>query len=361
MEHMRRIRSPGRRLILRAAVVIAVLLVPAAFPLTSASFTGATSTDGSTASAADLAPPTGLAATQTCPPGPGIVFHARATSTGTDAVTVAVPAGTVANDLLIAQVAYRTAPRTVTPPAGWTLLRSDQSVNAGVTSNAASSTLFWKWATAAEPASAAFSLSAGTVVPVAGVVAVYRGVHQTTPLGPSNVAAAYGATASTPSVTTSLAGAWVVHLLTKRQEILPAPSGTNARWLLPSATSGTAWVGVTGSDEVRATAGPVGSRTATTSTFDSEWLAQAVVLRPAFGAPSAALSWTASTTSGASGYQLERVVGGTVQEAPTVTPVSTTSTSNGPLVDGTAYTFRLRTYYGTWVSATVSVALTPAC
>jgi hypothetical protein len=86
-----------------------------------------------------------------------------------------------------------------------------------------------------------------------------------------------------------------------------------------------------------------------------------VVLRPAFGNPSAALSWTASTSSGAGGYQLERLVGGTVQTATTVTPVSATSTSSGPLVDGTAYTFRLRTYYGTWTSPDVTVGLTPSC
>jgi hypothetical protein len=350
-----------RRLAVRAALVAGVLLLPAAFPVAAATFTGATSTDGSTVSAADLAPPSGLAVTQTCPPGPGIAFRSRATAIGMDTVTVALPPGTAADDLLIAQVAFRTSPRTVTAPSGWTLLRSDQAVDGGVTSNAASSALFWKRATAAEPASATFSLSAGVIVPVAGVVAAYSGVHRTTPLGPSAAAVGYGATASTPSVTTTLAGAWVVHVLTKRQETLPAPTGTTARWGLPSATSGNAWVGATGADEVRAVPGATGSRTSSLSTFTSEWVSQAVVLRPAFGNPSAALSWTASTSSGAGGYQLERLVGGTVQTATTVTPVSATSTSSGPLVDGTAYTFRLRTYYGTWTSPDVTVGLTPSC
>lgn len=362
MDRTRRTRGrAGRSLLLHVVAVLVVVGVPLTFPMASATFTASTTNGGDAVSAADVAPPTGLAVTQSCPPGPGIVFRGRATATGTDAVTVPLPAETVADDLLIAQVGYRTAPRTVTAPSGWTVLRNDQAVNNGVTSNAASSQLFWKRATATEPANATFSLSVGTVVPVAGVIAAYGGVHRTTPFGPSAFAVGYGATASTPSVTTTVAGAWVVHVLTKRQETLPAPAGTSPRWALPSATSGTAVVGATGSDEVRATAGSVGSRNVTTSTFDSEWVAQAVVLRPAFGAPSAALSWTASTTSGASGYQLERVVGGTVQDAPTVTPVSTTSTSNGPLVDGTAYTFRLRTYEGTWTSPTVSIAFTPAC
>jgi hypothetical protein len=351
----------GGRLLLRAAVVIAVLLAPAAFPLASATFTGGTSTDASSVTAADLAPPTGLAVTQTCAAGPGIAFRARTTATGLDGVTVPLPAGTAADDLLLAQVAHRQDVRTISAPSGWTLLTHNTAINAGVTGSAATSAVYWKKAGAAEPASATFTLPAGADLPVAGIIASYSGVHRSSPINVFGVATGFGTTASTPSVTTTVADARVVHLLTKRQDLLPAPSGTTLRWSLSSAASGTAVVGATGADEVRAAAGLVGSRSSSAGTFSSEWVTQTVALRPALGAPSASLSWTASTSSGASGYQLERVVGGTVQAATTVTPVSTTSTSNGPLVDGTAYTFRLRTYYGTWTSTTASVALTPAC
>ena len=358
---MRRGRRLGSRLPLRVAGVLAVLLLPATFPTASATFTGATSVDGGSVAAADLAPPTGLAVTQTCAPGPGITFLARSTATGTDTVTIPLPAGTAANDVLLAQVAFRGATRTITAPSGWAPLRHDTSVNAGVTSNAANSAVFWKKATAAEPASATFTLSAGVVVPVVGVIAAYSGVHRDQPVNTHGVATGFGATANTPSVTTTVAGARVVHFLTKRQEVVPAPASTAARWGLQGAPDGNAWVGATGSDELRATAGATAVRSSSASTFTSEWIGQAVALRPALGAPSAALTWTASTSSGASGYELERVLGGTVQNGTTVGPVSATATTDGPLVDGTAYTYRLRTYRGTWASPAATAPFTPSC
>jgi hypothetical protein len=55
------------------------------------------------------------------------------------------------------------------------------------------------------------------------------------------------------------------------------------------------------------------------------------------------------------------VVGGSVTSTKTVTPLSATSTTDGPLVNGTAYTFRLRAYRGSWVSTDVTGTLTPAC
>jgi hypothetical protein len=45
----------------------------------------------------------------------------------------------------------------------------------------------------------------------------------------------------------------------------------------------------------------------------------------------------------------------------TVTPVEASTATEGPLVDGVTYTWRLWTYRGTWVSAAVTVTLTPAC
>jgi hypothetical protein len=120
-------------------------------------------------------------------------------------------------------------------------------------------------------------------------------------------------------------------------------------------------VGASGSDEVWAATGATGGRSSSASTFASEWVAQTVALRPARGAPSASLTWTASTSSGASGYQLERVVGGAVEDTRTLDPVSTTTVTDGPLVDGTAYTYRLWTYYGSWTSPVVTIGFTPAC
>ena len=352
---------PGRWLLARVVGLLALLLVPATFPVASATFTGATSVDGGSVATADLAPPSGLAVTQTCAPGPGITFSARATATGVDTVTVPLPTGTVADDLLLAQVAHRQATRTISAPSGWTLLTHEDAVNNGVTSNAATSAVFWKKAGAAEPASATFSLTPGASIPVAGAIAGYRGVHRSQPIDVHRFAEGYGSTASTPTLTTTVAGTAVVHFLTTRQEVLPTPTGTTLRWSLRSAIDGNAWVGATGVDENRATAGAVGSRSSSATTYESEWVTQTVALRPALGAPSASLTWTASSSSGAAGYRLERFVGAALQAARTVGPVSTTATTDGPLVDGTAYTYRLRTYSGTWVSPDATAAFTPSC
>jgi hypothetical protein len=86
-----------------------------------------------------------------------------------------------------------------------------------------------------------------------------------------------------------------------------------------------------------------------------------VALRRVAGDPTANLSWTASPSSWATGHLLERIVGGTVQAARQVTPVGTTSTTDGVLVNGTAYTFRLSAYSGAWRSPTVTTTLTPSC
>jgi hypothetical protein len=55
------------------------------------------------------------------------------------------------------------------------------------------------------------------------------------------------------------------------------------------------------------------SRIRTSSTgFSSEWVTHTIALRPATGTPSVTERWTATSSTWATGYLLERVVG-TVQ------------------------------------------------
>ncbi len=91
------------------------------------------------------------------------------------------------------------------------------------------------------------------------------------------------------------------------------------------------------------------------------WVAHTVALRPALGPPSAALTWTAGPSTWATGYRLERSVGGRVQATATVTPIGTTSAADGTLVNGTTYAFRLWAYRGTRISTSVTATLTPSC
>jgi hypothetical protein len=77
--------------------------------------------------------------------------------------------------------------------------------------------------------------------------------------------------------------------------------------------------------------------------------------------PSVDASWTATPSSWATGYVLERLVSGTVTASQTITPRTTTAATDGPLANGTAYTYRLRAYRGAWNSTAVTASITPSC
>jgi hypothetical protein len=106
MDHANRRTGRARRALIRLSFALVVLLLPATFPMTAASFIGSTSDDGNSASSAEVAPPAGLAAAQTCVPGPGIALRAASSADGgglVDTVTVNRPTGTVTGDFLAAQ------------------------------------------------------------------------------------------------------------------------------------------------------------------------------------------------------------------------------------------------------------------
>ena len=81
------------------------------------------------------------------------------------------------------------------------------------------------------------------------------------------------------------------------------------------------------------------------------------------GGTTASLTWTASTSTGASGYRVLRSAtsGSGFGQVSSVTPVTATSTNDNPAA-GTWY-YVLRTYFAGWTSANsnqVSVVVTPA-
>ena len=335
------------------ACVLALVAVPATFPSTSAAFTGSTSDGGNSITTAQVDPPSGFTATQTCTTST-IAFRASSTATGVDSLNLPTPTGTQANEVLIAQVSNYYSANTLSVPSGWTLIRRDSR---GTTTT---SSLYWRVATASEPASTTFTISGTPGVQMVGGIAAYSGVSTSSPVNVSGVIADDAPTVVAPSVTTTVANTMLVYALAKQQEGVPPPSGTTQRWGLTSGT-GTTSVGATAADQSFAGPGATGDRNITTSTSKS-WVAHTVALRPApGGVPSASLTWTASPSTWATGYVLERVVGGSVEATQTVTPISSTSTTDGPLVNGTAYTFRLWAYGGTWTSPAVTTTLTPSC
>jgi hypothetical protein len=347
------LRAGPLRVALVALAGALSLLAPASLSPTSAAFTATTADPANRLAADALQPPSGLTATQSCTVTPAVTHRTPTTATGTTSISLAVPTGTTAGDILLAHVAYRSGAATITTPSGWTRLLENTS------GTQVTSAVYWKTATSSET-SAVFSRPAGSSGDMAGGLVAYTGAHLTAPVSTYGGATGTGVTATTPSLTTTATTVAAVHFLTKRQEDLPVPAGTTPLYQGMSGT-GTATEGLTASDETVAGPGVASHTSTSTAGFSAEWIAQTVVLRRAAGTPSAVLSWTDSSSTWASGYVLDRVVGGAVLATRTVTPVGTRSTTDGPLVDGTAYTFRLTTYQGTWRSTTVTVSLTPAC
>ncbi len=75
-------------------------------------------------------------------------------------------------------------------------------------------------------------------------------------------------------------------------------------------------------------------------------------------APEAKLTWTATPSTFATGYKVERWRGSTLEATTTVTPRTTTSLTETGLGTGTTYTWRVYAYYLSWTSSVVSATET---
>lgn len=343
----------SRRLIVRSVVCATAALAMSSLPWAHAllSDSAGVSTSLSTAT---LAPPSNLAVTYTCIPPPPVVFRGATSNTGSDAIGLVVPTGVQAGDLLVAQVSNRNgAYAGVTAPSGWTLLGRATS------GTAVTEAVYWKLADAAEPIYYAFYLQGSSGVQMVGGIAAYGGVHQGAPVHAFATATGGGATASAPSVTTTVADVVLLHTFTKRQEDLPAPAGTTSRWQLMSG-KGTSTAGATAADVSFVGPGSTPVRTSSTG-FSTEWVTHTIAIRPVPGTPTATATWAGTPSTWATGHRLERLVAGSGQATKDVTPRSTSSTTDGPLVSDTAYIFSLRAYYRSWTSAPATASLTPSC
>jgi hypothetical protein len=350
---MTRSRRRARRLPRRApaavACALALLALTVVLPGASARFSSVTGNPASSWAADGLAAPADLAAAQTCSVPAAITPRGATSATAQGSLTLLVPTGTEAGDVLLAQVGYGAGTAPAKPP-GWTLVRPPDS------SGGLASALYWKEAVAGE-GSATFAFPAGSTVTMAGGMAAYSGVDTTTPVDASAGLTGYGTEITTPAVTTTRAGTVLVRLTTSAREPYPVPSGTE-RWRVLAVT-GTG--GVSAGDEPFAAPGtaPV-ARAVAPSGLAASWVGQTVALRRPPGTPSAALTWTASTSTWATGYRLERSPGGATPPRE-ITPIGAPGATEGPLENGTPYTFRLWAFRGTWTSDVVTVTLTPSC
>lgn len=354
MRTQRGTRPRGRGLrpaLLAGAAALGLLLASAGFPGARASFFAITSNSGASLATDQLQPPSSLSVTQSCTSTPAITNRTFTYDIGITSVSASVPSGTTTGDVMLAQIAYPAGAEAITAPSGWTLLMSTSS------GTRITSAIYWKAATASEPP-VVFSRPAGSTGDFVVVINTYVGARLSAPTVYGGVTGTGPGTA-TPSLTTTGTTTAITHFLTQRQGLFAVPASTSQLYR-GSTSSSTTSEGLTSATETFAGPGAIPIRTSTSSTSDA-WVAQSVVLRRVAGTPTANLAWTASTSTWGSGYLLDRQVGGSTLSTKPVPGVSTTSTTDGPLTNGTAYTFRLRTYLGSWRSTPVTAGLTTNC
>ena len=101
-------------------------------------------------------------------------------ASGVNTLTVAKPSGTSGGDVLVASVAVQPYTASITPPAGWTLIRQTNQT----TGNTNAQALYYKIAGASEPASYSWTFSSSTGS--AGGIMSFYNVNTTNPISTSN-------------------------------------------------------------------------------------------------------------------------------------------------------------------------------
>ena len=181
-----------------------------------------------------------------------------ATASNATSLTVSMPPGNSAGDVLMASLAVGVSRQVpITPPTGWRLVRRDSDQG---TTSALSQATYWKVVSAVEPAVFTWSWSPARVATVGGILR-YRGADTTTaPEMPSGRFTPNAALFAAPSVTTSRPSQLVVGMFgSTGTSGLTAPSGMDE--LFQDGVRGlTPGVELEGSAVVRAEPGPVGDR-----------------------------------------------------------------------------------------------------
>ncbi len=210
----------------------------------------------------------------------GVGFRAATSAgaaSGVLSLTIARPAATVVDDVMLAGIGVSADSPTITAPAGWTLVRQTNQTN--TTRNALA--VFQRIATASEPATYTwtFSASAGA----AGGIAAFSGADVQDPidveLGQTNN---NSTSQPAPSVTTTAANEMVVtfHTMASAATWTP-PAGMTEAIDVASGGLGAAGQSLQADYVQQATAGATGTKTATASNNRDRGNGQTIALRPA--------------------------------------------------------------------------------
>jgi hypothetical protein len=208
--------------------------------------------------------------------------HVLALRPVANALSIGSPAGAVANDVMIASIGVAPSSATLTPPAGWTLVRRID--NASVTAN--SLAVYRKVAGVTEPVSYAWAVS-GASFAVGGIQAFFN-VDTVNPVDVENgQTTVSGLGHSTPSVATSMANTVVVtsHTFASSATWTP-PAGMSESFDQSSGVASAIGQSIESSYVLQAAAGATGVKTATASGNADVGSTHILALRPATPAPS---------------------------------------------------------------------------
>jgi len=343
-------RLPG------VALLIAIVLTLGFAAHAHATFSAATANAGNAWQADALAPPSNLGLSVTCGSAAAApTFRSMTQTVGTsNSVNVNRPAGVVAGDLLIAAHAVQDA-SVSNAPSDWTAVRATEN-NSGFTLS-----LYYKVATASEPATYPFSITAGTSRAHVIATLAYSGVDTSRSGLASGVAFSTTNTLSAGAVATTTANNRVVVIWSLKAgdtgyDITPTNSLTNRVPIFHR--NGQAALRV--DEKLQASAGSGTTETGTVPWGNNPSIGAQIALPAPVSSTRVDATWTASPSTWATGYRLERVSGGTVQSTVTVAGSTSTSGQDSPVSNGT-YTYRLYAYRSQWQSATVSGDRTVSC
>ncbi|MDH3498808.1 MAG: Ig-like domain-containing protein, partial [Acidimicrobiia bacterium] len=188
----------------------------------------------------------------------------------TTQITLTKPAGTAVDDLLVAQIMIDIDDVVFTPPAGWNLIREDDYIG-----NSVAQVLFYRVATASEPADYTFTFDKSE--DNVGSIAVFSGVDTANPIDAHGGQMALSGNPIAPSITTTVANTLLVGFFGVDEIVtFTPPTGMTELWDYNTGTKPS----ISAADETFAGPGATGTRTATPSATQKS-IAQLIALTPA--------------------------------------------------------------------------------
>ena len=291
---------------------------------------GPTSTPAATASAVSSTTATGTFAAPTPTPA-AVTIGLRSVSTGStsmtgSSVTISQPSLVQGDDVMLAQIGVRGGTATtITPPAGWVLVRRDN--NSSVITQA----LYAHVVTSpgGEPASYTWNFTNGN--DAAGGIADYSGVNTATPIDVSaGIANASSQSITAPSLTVPggdnsdrLVGMFAI----PNSSAVTGPNGMTQRWGFHAISGG---IGVEMSDLALTNSGATGSKVATAGTAGANIGALVALLPANVGSTPTPTSTPTVTASPIPSLAPTGTPGPTPVSTQTATPTSSASASQAP-------------------------------